>query len=242
MVADILASFQKITLDHYAFYQFFQIRIIIPAVENFTDNTDLFLILFVRIGMVYIHDHGRISQIPSGIKLRQTAKILIMIIGDSLTVFIHAASQDRVGEFVSRSLHVKSTVNKVVRMLGCGYGIQHNGKIAAGGVLHPYRDIHTAGGKPVLLVFHGTCADGFIGEHVVQITAVFRVKHFIGGRQSGFSHYTDMEPADRYDAGKKVRSLVRFRLMEHSLISVSRGTGLISVNSGNDHQFIGDLI
>src|SRR5699024_5679101 len=85
MVADILASFQKITLDHYAFYQFFQIRIIIPAVENFTDNTDLFLILFVRIGMVYIHDHGRISQIPSGIKLRQTAKILIMIIGDSLT-------------------------------------------------------------------------------------------------------------------------------------------------------------
>ena len=150
--------------------------------KDFTDNTDLFLILFVRIGMVYIHDHGRISQIPSGIKFSQTAKILIMIIWDSLPVFIYAASQDRVGEFVSRSFHVKSPVNKVVRMLGCGHGVQHNGKIAAGGVLHPYRDIHTAGGKPVLLVLYGTRADGFIGEHVVQITPVFRVKHFIGGR------------------------------------------------------------
>ena len=78
MIVDILASFQKITLYHYAFYQFFQIRIIIPAVKDFTDNTDLFLILFVRIGMVYIYDHGRISQIPSGIKFSQTAKILIM--------------------------------------------------------------------------------------------------------------------------------------------------------------------
>ena len=51
-----------------------------------------------------------------------------------------------------------------------------------------------------------------------------------------------MEPADRYDAGKKVRSLVRLGLMEHSLIAVSRGTGLVGVNPGNDHQFIGDLI
>ena len=154
MVADILASFQKITLDHYAFYQFFQIRIIIPAVENFTDNTDLFLILFVRLEW-FTSRSRRISQIPSGIKLRQTAKILIMIIGDSLTVFIHAASQDRVGEFVSRSLHVKSTVNKVVRMLGCGYEFSITERSPAGRVLHPYRDIHTAGGKPVLLVFHG---------------------------------------------------------------------------------------
>src|SRR5699024_5159482 len=84
MIVDILASFQKITLYHYAFYQFSQIRIIFPAVKDFTDNTDLFLILFVRIGMVYIYDHGRISQIPSGIKFSQTAMIVIMIIWTSL--------------------------------------------------------------------------------------------------------------------------------------------------------------
>ena len=46
---------------------------------------------------------------------------------------------------------------------------------------------------------------------------LFRSKHFVCGRESGFCQHTDMHFADGNDACQEIRSLVRFRLMEHEM-------------------------
>lgn len=64
VVANVLTAFQKIAFDHNTFYKLFQIGIVIAAVKDFTDDTDLFFILLSGIGMVYVNNDSRIFQFP----------------------------------------------------------------------------------------------------------------------------------------------------------------------------------
>ena len=84
--ADILASFYDVAFDHDTFDQLFQFRIVIAAVKNFTYNTDLFFIFFSGIRVVYINNYGWIQEIPFGIKLSKAGEILIVIIGNCLSL------------------------------------------------------------------------------------------------------------------------------------------------------------
>ena len=165
-------------------------------------------------------------------------QIFVMVIRNGLSVLVYSAAEDGMCQIISGSLHIASSVNEMMRMLCSSHRIQHNGKITAGWILHTNRNIHTAGCETMLLIFYGTCTYCFIGKDIIQVAAVFRVKHFISRRESCFLHNSHMHLTDRNNSGKKVRSFVRVRLMEHSFVTVACSTWLIGINSWDDHQFV----
>ena len=144
-------------------------------------------------------------------------------------------------QIISGSLHIASSVNEMMRMLSSSHRVQHNRKITAGWILHTNRNIHTAGCETMLLIFYGTCTYCFIGKDIIQVAAVFRVKHFISRRESCFLHNSHMHLTDRNNSGKKVRSFIRVWLVKHSLVAVTGSTRFIGVNPWNDQNFVFDL-
>ena len=71
------------------------------AVKNFFGNTDLLLILLVRIGMIGINDRCRILQILLLIHIQKSLAILIMVVWNRCTIFIHATPQDHMCQIIS---------------------------------------------------------------------------------------------------------------------------------------------
>ena len=114
------------------------------------------------------------------VHLAETDQIFVVVILCGVTVLADRTAKHNVCERVAGCLDFIAAVYEVVWVL-CGIdGIEHDGKVAAGRVLHADRDIHSAGGKAVLLVFNRACADSLVREDIVEVTSVFRVKHFIG--------------------------------------------------------------
>ena len=58
--SDFLAAGLNIALNHEALYQILYISGVTAAVEHFLGNAKLFLILLVGVGVVCVHDAGRI--------------------------------------------------------------------------------------------------------------------------------------------------------------------------------------
>ena len=71
MLANLLAAGFDIALNHKALYQPFDISGMTAAVKDFLCNPDLLLILLVGVGMVGIHDAGRVLQITLGIQVKE---------------------------------------------------------------------------------------------------------------------------------------------------------------------------
>ena len=67
---DFLAAGLNIALNHEALYQIPYISGVTAAVEHFFGNANLFLILLVRVGVVCVHDTGRILQSPLVIQVK----------------------------------------------------------------------------------------------------------------------------------------------------------------------------
>ena len=169
-------------------------------------------------------------------------QIFIVVVRNSLSVLVYTTSENCVCQIISWSFHIISSVDEVVRMLCSSDRIQHNREITAGRILHTDRNIHATGSETMLLVLHRTCTYSFIGENIIQIAAVFRIKHLICRRESCLLHNSHVHLADSNNSGKKVRSLIRVWLMKHSFVTVTCGTGLICINSRDDHQFVRDFI
>ena len=47
VVGDFLAAFDEVAFDHDSFDEFFEIGVVVSAVQDFADNADLFFVLFV---------------------------------------------------------------------------------------------------------------------------------------------------------------------------------------------------
>lgn len=92
VLINLLAAFLQITLDHHAFHQRLQFRIVVPAVKHFTYDADLFAELFVGVGVVGVHNGGRIFQIPFLISFQQALQIFIVIVRNTGAVFVNTAS------------------------------------------------------------------------------------------------------------------------------------------------------
>ena len=212
------------------------------AVEDFADNADLLFVLLVGVGVVGVDDGGGIFQLPLFILLQQPHQILIVIVGHTGAVLVHTAPEDDVGQIVAVGGYVTAPINEGVGPLGGGDGVEHHGKVAAGGVFHAHGNIHAAGREPVLLIFHRAGANGLIGQDVVQIAAVFGVQHFVGGGEPRFRNGPQVHFPNGDNAAQQVGSLVRFRLVQHSLIALAGGAGLVGVNAGNQNQPVGDLL
>ena len=63
------------------------------AVQDLFDNTDLLHILLVGVGVVRVHNAGRILQISLCIELVEQLQILVMVVGQALVMFIDSAAQ-----------------------------------------------------------------------------------------------------------------------------------------------------
>ena len=82
ITSDLLISRFNITLDHKPFYQSMKFRVYLAAVENLFCNTNLLVILFIRIRVVGINDNSRIFKVFLLIFLPEKTKILVMIVRD----------------------------------------------------------------------------------------------------------------------------------------------------------------
>ena len=121
-------------------------------------------------------------------------------------------------------------------VLGRVDGVQHNGKIAAGGIFHSGRNIKAADGQPMLLIFDRTCADGHVGKNVRDITPIFGIQHFIRRRQTGFVDGAYLHFTHSDQPGKEVGFFFRIRLMNDTFITFSCSARFISINSGNQDK------
>ena len=93
---DALAAVFNVAFDHQSLDQFMDIVAVTAAVQDFFGDPDLFQILLVGVGMVHIHDTGRILEGSLGIELTEKTKVLIMIIGKYSAAF--RSEERRVGK------------------------------------------------------------------------------------------------------------------------------------------------
>ena len=132
-----------------------------------------------------------------------------------------SAAQNNMGQRISGGFHLIAPVNKMMRMLGGINGIQHNGEITTGRILHAGRDIHTADYQTMLLILNRAGTDGHIGENIVQISPVFRIKHLIGSRKAGRLYRMHMHFPKCNQSMQKIRFFLGIRLVKNSLIAFS---------------------
>ena len=97
VVADVLASFEQVALDHDTFDKFVKFRIAVAAVENFVYDTDLLLVFLVGVRMVGINDDSRVLEILLAVQVVESDQIFIMIVLRAVSVFAYGAAEYNVG-------------------------------------------------------------------------------------------------------------------------------------------------
>ena len=241
VAADLLVAWFDIALDHQTLDKLMEFRINIAAVQNFLGDTNLLIVLLVGVGVVGIHDHCRVLEIFFLIFFKKKTKILIMIVWHCLTMFIDRTTQNCMCERISICLHLPASVDETMRSLSCNNRIYHNTEITAGRIFHSGRDIHTADSQTMLLILNRTCTYCNVGKDVGEITVVLRIEHLICAGKSTFLDCMNMHFADSNQSCEHVRSFLRVRLMDHTLVSLTGSTRFIGVNTWNDQNFVFDL-
>ena len=165
-----------------------------------------------------------------------------MVVRNTGSIFVNTTTKNYMCKIISFCCNIHSSVNEVMRVLSSNYGVHHNWKVSTGRVLHTNRNVHSTGCQTVLLVLYRTGTDCLIRKDIVKIASVLRIKHLVCGCQSCLFDRADMHSADCNDTLKKVWSLIRIRLMEHSLISFSCCTWFVCINTRNDHQTVWYLL
>ena len=212
------------------------------AVHDLLGDADLLLELLAGVGVVGVDDAGGVHQIHPAVQLQQEVQVLIVVVGHIVSVLVHRAPQDGVGELVSCGLHLPAPVGEGVGVLGRVDGVQHDGHVAAGRVLHAGRHIETAGCEAVLLILHGAGPDGHIGEDVGDVPPVLGVEHLVRGGEPGLLDGPDVHLAHGNQPGQEVGLLLRVGLMDDALVALPGGPGLVGIDSGDQDQFVLHLV
>ena len=95
--ADLLASWFNVAFNHDTLDKVMDVRGMAAAVQNLLDDADLLGILLVGIGMIGVHNAGGILQVPLRIQTVEQDQVLIVIIGQALSMLVDGAAQDCVG-------------------------------------------------------------------------------------------------------------------------------------------------
>ena len=112
-------------------------------------------------------------------------------------MLVGCTTQNGMCKLITVGLHFIAAIDESVRML-CGInGVQHNGEVTAGGVLHARRKIKAANRQTVLLILYAAGTDCHIGQNIGYIAPVFRIEHFIGSAETGFGQRADVHMAHR---------------------------------------------
>ena len=112
ITSDLLISRFNITLDHKPFYQSMKFRVYLAAVENLFCNTNLLVILFIRIRVVGINDNSRIFKVFLLIFFPEKTKILVMIVRDCLPMFIYGTAENCMSQFITCCFYFPASVDK----------------------------------------------------------------------------------------------------------------------------------
>lgn len=188
--------------------------------------------------MVGVDDHRRVLQIALAVQVAQLAQVLIVIVGQRPAILVHRAAQDGVGQRVALAVYLPLGEQEGVGVLGRQYGVHHHRQVAAGGVLHAHRHVQPAGDEPVLLILHRARADGYIGEDVGQIVIVLRIQQLIRAGKAGLLQHPYVHPPYGDKPLEHVRLGVGVRLVQHALIAVAGGPGLVAVDPGHDEYLL----
>ena len=161
-----------------------------------------------------------------------------MVVGQCVAVLVYRTAQDSVGKRIPLCFDLPSSGDEIVSLLGCYYGVEHNGKITAGGIFHANGNIQSAYHEAVFLIFHGAGADGHVGEQIGQVVIIIRVEHLVRGTKARLLQRTDMHMADRQNTCQYIWFCLRVRLMEHAFVTLTGGTRFVGIDTGNQHQAV----
>ena len=90
----------------------------IAGVQNLLDDADLLPELLVGIGMIGIDDAGGVTDLALVVELVEQCQILIVIVGDRLSVLVCGAAQDHMSERIAAGPYLISAIGEIVRTLG----------------------------------------------------------------------------------------------------------------------------
>ena len=114
ITSDLLVSRFNVALDHKTLNQSMKFRIYHTAVKNFFCNTNLLVILFIRVGVVSINNNSRILKVLFLIFLPEKTKIFVVIIRNSFPVFVYGTAKNCVCKLISCCLYFPASVNKTM--------------------------------------------------------------------------------------------------------------------------------
>ena len=93
----------------------------------------------------------------------------------------------------------------------------------------------------MLLVFNRTRTYSLIAQNIIEVAAIFRIQHLIGGGESAFGHGANMYVANRLNASRQIGRGLGVWLVQHALVALSRSARLIGVNARNNQQLVRNL-
>ena len=114
----LIARFD-IAFYHNALDKVVDIYGMLPALENFLYNSNLFSILLVGIAVVGIYDGCHVLKVLLAVHLIQTNKVFIVVVRNVLTMLVGCTSEYRVGKRVAIRLNLPASVYEGMGVLCC---------------------------------------------------------------------------------------------------------------------------
>ena len=145
----------------------------------------------------------------------------------------------RVG--VAGRLHVPVAIDEGVRCLSSNDGVEHDGVVARGRVLHAHGHVQARRDKPVLLVFNRACTHRHVGKQVGQEAVVLGIEHLVSTEETRLLDDGQVHVANGTDAGKQVGLTVGVGLMEHAHVAQTQRARLVGVEAWNEDELAGHL-
>ena len=210
--------------------------------EDFLADAGLLEVLLGGVGVVGVDDQRHVLQAFGLVNVVQMLQLFEVVIGPGLAVVVDITTQDGVGQLVAGGVDLPAAVNEGVVVLGGHDGVEHDGQVAAGGVLHAHGDGNAAGGQAVLLILHASRAHGHIGQQVGEVAVIVGIQHLVGGGQAGVLQHVGVEAADGDDALQHVHILLGVGLVQEALVAVAGGPGLVGVDTGDQDQTVIDFL
>ena len=240
--ADGLGTALQVGFNHETLHHGLDIFRMAAGVEDFLADAWLLPVFLGGIGMVGIHDQAHIFKTTVRVCVVQTLQFLKMIVGQGIAALVHITPQNGMGQGIASGFHFPVPVDKGVAPLGRRDGIEHHGKMAAGGIFHAHGNGQAAGGEPMLLILHAPGAHGYIGQQIGNIPVIVRIEHFVRSGQSGFGQHMGVQTADGHDAFQHIRLSAGIGLMQKAHVTFTGGSGFVGIDPGNQDQFVGNLL
>ena len=90
----------------------------------------------------------------------------------------------------------------------------------------------------MLLIFHGTRSYRIVGEDIRKVAVILRIQHFVRTGEAGLLYCAGVQPAYGDYAVQHILGTVGVRLVEHTFVALSCGTGLSGIDAGDNEDLV----